>query len=210
MAARRSNQNDYTTQETKQLIIYTSQKLFMTYGYRSVTTRQIAEACDVTQPALYYHFPNKQMIYIEVVRSIMDRTRAALHHINEHQISFRDRLFQISMYMLTNHQEDLSQMFHDIEHEMNEESQGLIRKWWLDSYLHPVVAMIEDAVKRREIRELDTLNSSVMEMAYFILDLMKSFLQTSIYRISSEAERKREAERKSNLIVTIIIEGLSG
>lgn len=210
MAARRSNQNDYTTQETKQLIIHTSQKLFMTYGYRSVTTRQIAEACDVTQPALYYHFPNKQMIYIEVVRSIMERTRAALHHINEQQISFRNRLFQISMYMLTNHQEDLSQMFHDIEHEINEESQGLIRKWWLDSYLHPVVAMIEDAVKHREIRELDTLNSSVMEMAYFILELMKSFLQTSFYRISSEAERKKEAERKSNLIVTIIIEGLSG
>ncbi|ETI69604.1 TetR/AcrR family transcriptional regulator [Neobacillus vireti] len=210
MAARRSNQNDYTTQETKQLIIHTSQKLFMTFGYRSVTTRQIAEACDVTQPALYYHFQNKQMIYIEVVRSIMDRTRTALQDINEHYSSFRDRLFQISLYMFTNHPEDLSQMFHDIQHELKEENQQIIRKWWLDSYLHPVVAMIEDAVKYMEIRELDTLDSSVMEMAFFILDLMKSFLQTSIYKISSEAERKKEAERKSNLIVTIIIEGLSG
>lgn len=204
------SQDDSSTQETKQLIINISQKLFMTYGYRAVSTRQIAEACDVTQPALYHHFENKKMIYIEVVRHIMERTKTDLYRIKRQHTSFKSRFYHISVYILTNQQENLSQMFHDIQHEMNDETQQLIRKWWMDSYLNPVVEIIEDAVKLKEIRNLDTINSNVTEIAFFILDLMKSFLQSSASRKLSEIERKEEAEKKSSLIVTIFLEGLSG
>ncbi|MFD2444804.1 TetR/AcrR family transcriptional regulator [Bacillus sp. CGMCC 1.16607] len=210
MSAKKSNHSSYGTQETKQLIIHESQRLFMTFGYRSVSTRQIAEACNVTQPALYHHFQNKQLIYIEVVKSIMDRTRADLYFIMKNHTSFKERLFQISFYMLTNHQGDLSQMFHDIQHEMNVETQELFRKWWMDSYLMPIVEIIEEAVTVGQIRDLASINSTVIELAYFLLDMMKSFLQSYTYRTPNEDMKKIEAERKSTLIVTVFIDGLSG
>ncbi|MFK2825212.1 TetR/AcrR family transcriptional regulator [Bacillus sp. B190/17] len=210
MLSKRSNEHDCSIQETKQMIIHTAQKLFMTYGYRSVSTRQIAETCGVTQPALYHHFQNKKTIYIEVVKSIMQRTKADLYHIKNHYSTFKDRLYQIAYYMLMNHQEDLTQMFHDLQHEMDEDTQILIREWWLDSYLNPVVFIIEEAVHKEQIRDLTAIGSNIMEIALFILDLMKSFLQSPAHRQLNDSKRREEAERKAKLIVTIFLEGISG
>jgi len=52
---------------TKDLIIGISQDLFSLYGYIGVSMRSIAEKLDITKPALYYHFKNKQELYFEVL-----------------------------------------------------------------------------------------------------------------------------------------------
>lgn len=210
MTTKSNNQIERSPQETKQLVIQVAQKLFMTHGYRSVSTRQIAEVCGVTQPALYYHFQNKKMIYIDVVRSIMERTKSNLILIKENHSSFRERLYGICYYMLMNHGEDLSQMFHDLEHEMDGNTQILIRKWWMDSYLNPVVLMVEEAVKEGQLRDLTRIKSNTMEIAFFVLELMKSFIQTSTNHKLTPSEKELESKRKSELMVTIFLEGISG
>ncbi|MGG1397040.1 TetR/AcrR family transcriptional regulator [Bacillus salipaludis] len=208
MAITPNKQSEISALETKQNIINLSQKLFMTYGYRSVSTRQIAQSCGITQPALYHHFRNKQEIYIEVVKAIMNRTKFQMEKIKKEYTSFRERVLQIAYYMLMNHQEDLSQMFHDLKHEMNDETQLLIRKWWLESYLNPIVEIIVEAEKEKQIKGLSKLESNPIEMSYFILDILKSLLQFSGLKTLDEEERMKESERKAKLIVRIILDGI--
>ncbi|MED1471148.1 TetR/AcrR family transcriptional regulator [Bacillus salipaludis] len=208
MAITPNKQSEISALETKQNIINLSQKLFMTYGYRSVSTRQIAQSCGITQPALYHHFRNKQEIYIEVVRAIMNRTKFQMEEIKKHYTSFRERVHQIAYYMLMNHQEDLSQMFHDLKHEMTDETQLLIRKWWLDSYFNPIVEIIVEAENEKQIKDLSKLESNPMEMSYFILDILKSLLQFSGLKNLDDEERMKESERKAKLIVSIILDGI--
>ncbi|MDQ6598323.1 TetR/AcrR family transcriptional regulator [Bacillus salipaludis] len=208
MAITPNKQSEISAIETKQNIINISQKLFMTYGYRSVSTRQIAQSCGITQPALYHHFRNKQEIYIEVVRAIMSRTKFHMEKIKKQYTSFRERVHQIAYYMLMNHQEDLSQMFHDLKHEMNEETQLLIRNWWLESYFNPIVKIIVEAENEKHIKELSKLESNPIEMSYFILDILKSLLQFSGLKTLDDKERKVQAERKAKLIVSIILDGI--
>ncbi len=43
----------------REVIIETSAKLFNQQGYTGVSIRDIAQACGVTNAALYYHFKNK-------------------------------------------------------------------------------------------------------------------------------------------------------
>ncbi|MBI0580601.1 TetR/AcrR family transcriptional regulator [Neobacillus cucumis] len=208
MAITPNKQSEISALETKQNIINISQKLFMTYGYRSVSTRQIAQSCGITQPALYHHFQNKQEIYIEVVKAIMNRTKFQMEEIKKQYTSFRERVHQIAYYMLMNHQEDLSQMFHDLKHEMNDETQLLIRKWWLESYFNPIVEIIVEAEHEKQIKELSKLESNPMEMSYFILDILKSLLQFSGLKNLDDKERKVQTERKAKLIVRIILDGI--
>ncbi|MFD0824130.1 TetR/AcrR family transcriptional regulator [Neobacillus sp. M.A.Huq-85] len=208
MAITPNKQSEISALETKQNIINISQKLFMTYGYRSVSTRQIAQSCGITQPALYHHFRNKQEIYIEVVRAIMSRTKFQMEKIKKQYTSFRKRVHQIAYYMLMNHQEDLSQMFHDLKHEMNDETQLLIRKWWLESYFNPIVEIIVEAEKEKQIKDLSKLESNPMEMSYFILDILKSLLQFSGLKNLDDEERMKESERKAKLIVSVILDGI--
>lgn len=44
-----------------------AEQLFTERGYRAVSIRDIAQACEVSNAALYYHFPSKEALFREVM-----------------------------------------------------------------------------------------------------------------------------------------------
>ncbi len=56
-----------TTRVGKQKILDTAEILFTERGFKSVSIRDIAQACGVTNAALYYHFKNKEALFAEVL-----------------------------------------------------------------------------------------------------------------------------------------------
>jgi AcrR family transcriptional regulator len=59
--------------ERRRQIIDLATDLFSRDGYGRVTMRQIAEACGVTEAALYKHYESKAAIYTAVLESLEDR-----------------------------------------------------------------------------------------------------------------------------------------
>ena len=60
-------------------ILDTSTKLFSEYGYKAVSIRDIAQACGMTNAALYYHFKNKEDLFLAMLQRDHEKTLAALH-----------------------------------------------------------------------------------------------------------------------------------
>jgi AcrR family transcriptional regulator len=58
------------TVERKNQIVREAIGLFSRYGFDGVTIRQLAEACGITEPALYRHFPSKEAIYDAVMDAL--------------------------------------------------------------------------------------------------------------------------------------------
>lgn len=52
----------------KEKILEQAERLFTEQGYESVSIRSIAEACGVTNAALYYHFDDKSSLFAEVMK----------------------------------------------------------------------------------------------------------------------------------------------
>lgn len=52
---------------TKSLIIDVAEQLFAKFGYLGVSMSDIAKSLEMTKAALYYHFPSKEKLYLEVV-----------------------------------------------------------------------------------------------------------------------------------------------
>ncbi|OGO39999.1 MAG: hypothetical protein A2Z03_09115 [Chloroflexi bacterium RBG_16_56_8] len=52
----------------RESIVEVSARLFSQKGYKGVSIRDIAQACGVTNAALYYHFKNKEDLYLAVLR----------------------------------------------------------------------------------------------------------------------------------------------
>jgi AcrR family transcriptional regulator len=50
------------------VILDTAARLFSQRGYKGVSIRDIAQACGLTNAALYYHFKNKEDLYLAVLR----------------------------------------------------------------------------------------------------------------------------------------------
>jgi TetR/AcrR family transcriptional regulator, cholesterol catabolism regulator len=59
-------------------------RLFATRGYEGTSLRDIAEEAQITKAALYYHFPNKEALYqqilVENLETLISRARDAIEH----------------------------------------------------------------------------------------------------------------------------------
>ena len=62
-----------STKPGRQHILDHAEQLFTERGYQAVSIRDIAQACSVTNAALYYHFANKSTLFLEVMEQHSQR-----------------------------------------------------------------------------------------------------------------------------------------
>ncbi|HEY3378987.1 MAG TPA: helix-turn-helix domain-containing protein [Armatimonadota bacterium] len=83
----------------KQLILVEAKRLFGCYGYLGFTLKQLAQACHMTSPALYYFYTSKAELFKDCVLS---------------EITIRQAVFERSMAQATTLPEFAHAMAHDI------------------------------------------------------------------------------------------------
>ena len=67
--------------ETRDKILNEALKLFMKNGYEKTSLNDIAQKIEITKPALYYYFKNKDELFLEVTNmfvSVMNQTFNAM------------------------------------------------------------------------------------------------------------------------------------
>jgi len=57
---------------TREQILETALELFTTHGYDATSLREIADRLQLTKAALYYHFPAKELLLLELTRPFLD------------------------------------------------------------------------------------------------------------------------------------------
>lgn len=67
----------------KQLILIEAKRLFGRYGYLGFTLKQLAEACQMTSPALYYFYSSKAELFKDCIISEMVSRRDVLERCVE-------------------------------------------------------------------------------------------------------------------------------
>lgn len=56
------------SQQKKKYIVEKARQVFMEKGYRSVTMKDIIEACEISRGGLYLYFPSTQEVFLEVLK----------------------------------------------------------------------------------------------------------------------------------------------
>lgn len=57
---------------TRQEILATALDLFLAQGYDATSLREIAERLEISKAALYYHFPAKEQLVVELTRGLLN------------------------------------------------------------------------------------------------------------------------------------------
>ncbi|MEK3856258.1 TetR/AcrR family transcriptional regulator [Cytobacillus sp. FSL H8-0458] len=189
--------------DTHKKIVKAAHGLFMDLGYRAVSTRRIAEACGITQPTLYHHFSNKKAIYMEVLRTeLVDMQSALSRIIKRFEDDIEECLFQVTYYILINKPPSMGQMFHDIQKELDQEHQGIVRKWWMESYQDPIASIFEKGIKDHKLRDPAEIGSDPVSSAYLLLSLISS--RNTDYKLKESL-----AKEQAGFYVKVILYGLS-
>lgn len=121
-------------------IINIATELFMVQGYVATSTRQISTKLNVSQPAIYHHFKNKEEIYLAVLTKFATEVGSALKEIQERNLPNRDNLVTMAEYLKENHPMNLSLMMHDMNHSISEETRKEIFKIWSMYYFNPFIS----------------------------------------------------------------------
>ena len=133
------------TDETRRAILRAADQLFMALGYRAVTTRQVAEACGIKQPAIYYHFPDKEALFIEVLREHTANTAAALERIAaRHTESIPERLRQVIRYLRGSRQPNMAVFLQELRHEISPKGRAQAGEFFRNGIVAPITAIFEE------------------------------------------------------------------
>ncbi len=85
-----------TVTEGRERILAEAERLFSAKGYKGVSIRDIARACDVSNAAIYYHFESKQELYIQMLAASLKRMGLALEAAAQKPGTCRERLYRMA------------------------------------------------------------------------------------------------------------------
>jgi AcrR family transcriptional regulator len=85
----------------REKVLAASVQLFAEYGYHAATMRDIAKIAGIQAASIYYHYPSKQALLVEIMESHMRQLNANLEHIVSKPDTVQQRLYEaISNHIL--------------------------------------------------------------------------------------------------------------
>lgn len=140
----------------RQGILEVAENLFTERGYRAVSIRDIAKASGVTNAALYYHFPNKEALFREVMELHAARLSTKMRRAGEMGGDTRQRLSaMLTQYadLIANHQSGLFGFRREAQ--LGDRSTyHQHRKRLVYAMLEPLEDVLEEAQMAGELRAL--------------------------------------------------------
>lgn len=185
--------------ETRRLILRAAQHAFMEQGYRAVSTRQIAAECGITQPALYRHFATKQELYIAVLLDMLQESHRRLTLLVKSQESIVHRLHLVARMLPTTWQ-DTTQMFHDIEHELDTKQRQIVADAFQHQVVEPIASLFVEGVTQGLLRDAEHGGLDGTEATFVLFRLLDDHATAG----SRPHSRVEHADR----MVDILLQGL--
>lgn len=147
-------------QKTRKTILAHAQQLFMLKGYRSTSTREIAEFSQITQPALYHHFKDKETLYIEVIREVTQKVTVELNAIIAGDIEPELTLKKMILTLIDQHPTNIMLMIHDILNEMKPENQLILFQLSQEAYTKPLSHYFVEMAQRGLLKSMINPNTA--------------------------------------------------
>jgi AcrR family transcriptional regulator len=176
LVERRRGGNEQEREETARAILAAARKLFMANGYRAVSTRQVAEAVGLTQPALYHHFATKEDLYVAVAQGEVARLRAGIERVTRREGPTRERLTNLARFMLTTVDYDFPLMYHDMGTELGEASRAALGAAFYGGIIAPVAALFAAGQAAGDLRDAEAGGLSPAESAGLFMSFVAHFL----------------------------------
>lgn len=184
--------------ERRARILAAAADLFERGGYAAVSLGDIAAAVGVTKAALYHHFPNKEAIYAEIMRTVLRQIGESIRRTvlaPGPVLEKIQRLTEVAV-IYVRHNADLDAMMHDADQHLAPE-QGRTIHDAHDAILRGLEDLMRDGIARHELAARDP---RLLAHAYW------SLLSGFTGRVGSEAGFQGRPET-ADALVDLFLQG---
>jgi AcrR family transcriptional regulator len=126
--------------DTRRAILEAARERFMREGFGSVSTRDIATACGLTQPAIYHYFGSKTELYVQVLFDEIDHLSRAMRAAIDRERRPEPALRGAALAMLEVGDHDLELMHADVTRHLPSDVRTRVEAQFFERFVAPIAA----------------------------------------------------------------------
>lgn len=148
------------TADSRAVILDAAERLFMQDGYRGISMRQIAEEVGVTKAALYYHFQDKEDLFIAIVERYLLEMSALIDQVTAADasgVSAREQVSELVRRILAQppEQRSIIRLASQELGNIHPHHRARFLALYHDRFVGRITALLQAGMERGELRALD-------------------------------------------------------
>lgn len=148
-----------TTSETslREKILLTAKSLFIQQGYHGLAMRQISEAVGVSKAALYYHFKDKEELFLAILDIYLNEIESAIDDIQSKRLSSSEQLRMFVEYILSQPAEQRAVMRLGSQEmaQLSASSRKSFGKIYREKFIGKLIAIFQAGIESGELKSLN-------------------------------------------------------
>ncbi|NLR10377.1 MULTISPECIES: TetR/AcrR family transcriptional regulator [Lactobacillaceae] len=132
--------------QTHAAILKAAREQFLAQGYQATSTRDIAKQVGITQPALYHHFSDKEVIFLEVIKTVGAEIRTGITAVVDQlqpDADAVDSLTAVTEVLTAAHPRDVFTVIHGSFKFLKPENKRQLGMVFMQDYLMPLTSFFE-------------------------------------------------------------------
>ena len=203
-------------EKRKKEILEASEELFLKKGFPGTTISDIAEACELTNGAIYLYFKNKNEIILIIMTKISNRFADLLLHEDRRDappIERIERLLNVykKTYMEFNHYHILDAQFNILFDKSYPDSSYVTEYFKANKRVFDIfVSVFEEGLKDQSLKMPSTGKKANAELtAHMFLNIINSYVEKiSLRKKLMEEEQGISMDEELNSFIDYLIESL--
>ena len=141
----------------REKILESAKSLFIEHGYHGLAMREIAEALGVTKPALYYHFKDKEELFLAILQKNLDDIETGIDAILAKQVSSKEAIYLFIQHVLNQTAEDRAVIVLEIQEakQLSPSARANFYQTYQEKFIQKLQSIFSQGVNNGEFRKID-------------------------------------------------------
>jgi AcrR family transcriptional regulator len=143
--------------DVRQRIIREATNLFVSRGYTGISMREIAEAVGVSKAGLYYHFRDKEALFLAVLTANLEHIEGLIRRARQTGPSTRDQISLMvhAIFEQTPEQRAIIRLAsQDLPH-VHQAARAEFGRLYREKFLAQIEDMLRDGIATGQVRPMD-------------------------------------------------------
>ncbi len=140
----------------REMIIHQATGLFIQRGYKGIAMREIAEAVGISKAALYYHFENKEELFLAILEANLEITGHLLDQASsEKGVRAQVSEFVRGVFSLSAEERAVIRLAPDELSQMDDRVRRAFGRVYDEKFLQPIEALLAAGIASGELRPMN-------------------------------------------------------
>ena len=186
--------------DVRETILQESGRLFVARGYHGLAMRELAEAVGVSKAALYYHYRDKEDLFMAVLTSNLDRIEQVITEARKAPTT-RLRIEQMvqAIFQRAPEQRAIIRLASQEMDQLSEAARAEFSRIYHEKFIGQIEAIIAEGIQSGELRSMNTSLAT-----WLLLGMMYPFFY------AAHAGEMTSFDETTDLMLAIFFDGAAG